>query len=298
MSPTRREFHHLTALAALTPLLPQTKSPPFLISLAEWSLHRALKSGAMTNLDFPKTASLDYSIHCIEYVNQFFKSKPRDAAYLAELKERCSDHGVTSRLIMCDDEGALGAADKTSREKAIANHQAWVDAAAALGCTAIRVNASGEGTREEHQSRVAESLHALATYSDKFSIDVIVENHGGLSSDGSWLAGVMKAADHPRVGTLPDFGNFDLGDGKQYDRYRGVKEMMPWAKAVSAKSHDFDEHGNETSTDYARMLKIVCDAGYHSYLGIEYEGDRLSEPEGIKATQALLERVRREMSEK
>ena len=102
--------------------------------------------------------------------------------------------------------------------------------------------------------------------------------------------------DHPRCGTLPDFGNFRITREEEYDRYQGVKELMTYAKGVSAKSHDFDEQGNETRTDYARMMKIVLDAGYRGYVGIEYEGNRLSEPEGIKATKVLLERVREDLA--
>ncbi|MBK8177448.1 MAG: sugar phosphate isomerase/epimerase [Planctomycetes bacterium] len=270
--------------------------PPFRISLAQWSLHRALQSGAMSNLDFPVVAAKDYDLHCVEYVNSFFKDKARDAKYLAELNLRCKDHGVTNHLIMCDGEGALGASKKEERLQAVENHKRWVDAAKTLGCATIRVNAGGDGTREEHQSQAAEGLVLLANYADPLGINVIVENHGGNTSDGAWLAGVMKQAAHPRVGTLPDFGNFHLGEGKTYDRYQGVQELMPFAKAVSAKSHDFDAQGNETATDYERMLGIVLAAGFHGWIGIEYEGERLSEKEGILATRALLVRMREKFS--
>ena len=114
---------------------------------------------------------------------------------------------------------------------------------------------------------------------------MIVENHGGLSRNGEWLAGVMKKVDHKRCGTLPDFGNFG-----SYDRYKGVDGADALRQGrVSAKSHDFDDKGNETHTDYRKMMEIVVDAGYHGYVGIEYEGGKLSEPDGIKATKKLLE---------
>ncbi len=311
MSQTRRNFLLLTAqIGALTAILPRAfaqspgaqaetapkAKPLFEISLAQWSLHRALQSGAMTNLDFPVVAAKDYDIRCVEYVNSFFKESARDMKYLAELKLRCKDNGVVNHLIMCDGEGALGAASKEERTTAVENHKRWVDAAKILGCVSIRVNASGDGTREEHQSQAADGLVQLATYSDPLGINVIVENHGGNSSDGAWLAGVMKKAAHPRVGTLPDFGNFNLGNGEVYDRYKGTRELMPFAKAVSAKSHDFDEHGNETTIDFERMLQIVLGAGFHSWIGIEYEGSRLSEKEGILATKALLLRLRAKLA--
>lgn len=316
MSQTRRDFlfqtAQLGALAALVPVAgcqtpaqatpaagpgPAGKAPLlFDISLAEWSLHEALQSGAITNLDFPVLAARDYDIRCVEYVNSFFKDSARDAKYLAELNLRCSDNGVTNHLIMCDGEGALGASKKQERAQAVENHKRWVDAAAVLGCRTIRVNASGDGTREEHQSQAADGLVQLANYAAPHNINVIVENHGGVTSDGAWLAGVMKLAANPRIGTLPDFGNFNLGDGKQYDRYQGTAELMPFAKAVSAKSFDFDEAGNETTIDYERMLKIVLAADYHSWLGIEYEGSRLSEKDGILATKALLLRLRAKLA--
>jgi L-ribulose-5-phosphate 3-epimerase len=269
------------------------KKPLFKISLAEWSFHRALFGGKMKNLDFPRVAKQDFGIEGVEYVNQFFKDKAKDKDYLAELKKRADDLGVRNVLIMCDGEGALGDADKNKRMKAVENHYKWVEAAKILGCHAIRVNAHSSGSYEEQMERAADGLGKLTKFGADHKIYVIVENHGGLSSNGEWLVGVMKKVNSPWVGTLPDFGNF----GK-YDRYKGVKEMMPYAKGVSAKSHDFDKNGNETHTDYLRMMKIVVDAGYHGFVGIEYEGGKLSEPEGVQATLKLLKRVRAELAHK
>ncbi|MBN2447505.1 MAG: sugar phosphate isomerase/epimerase [Phycisphaerae bacterium] len=265
---------------------------PFRISLAQWSLHRALFGGQLDNLDFARVAREDYGIEAIEYVNQFFKDKAEDEDYLGQMKKRAADTGVRSLLIMCDGEGALGDADEAKRKQAVENHYKWVTAAKFLGCHSIRVNAQSSGSDEEQLKLAADGLRQLVEFADKHEMNVIVENHGGLSSNGQWLASVIKRVNHPRCGTLPDFGNFNLGGDKWYDRYKGVEEMMPFAKAVSAKSHEFDDAGNETKTDYARMLKIVVAAGYHGFVGIEYEGSKLSEPDGIQATKKLLERVR------
>lgn len=270
--------------------------PAFEISLAEWSLHRELQSGRMKNLDFPGMARRDFDIGICEYVNSFFKSEVRHAAYLDALLARCRDAGVTNRLIMIDGEGDLAHADGSERDKAVLKHRPWIDCAAYLGCGAIRVNAAGSGDPGEVQKRAADSLVRLAEYGADKKISILVENHGGLSSNGEWLAGVMRLANDPRVGTLPDFGNFQLGADEWYDRYQGVEELMPFAQAVSAKSHEFDAEGNEVRTDYRRMLRIVTAAGYHGPIGIEYEGDRHSEPEGIRLTKALLERVRSELA--
>jgi sugar phosphate isomerase/epimerase len=271
--------------------------PSFRISLAQWSLHRALNAGELDNLDFPGIARRDFGIEAVEYVNQFFKDKATDEAYLADLTQRCDDNGVTSLLIMCDGEGALGDPDDAARTTAVENHYRWVEAAKSLDCHSIRVNAQSQGTPDEQQNLAADGLGRLTEFAAQHDINVIVENHGGLSSNASWLVGVMRMVDHPRCGTLPDFGNFRISADESYDRYLGVTELMPFAKAVSAKSHDFDEDGNETSTDYSRMMRIVLDAGYRRYVGIEYEGPNLSEPEGIRATKALLERVRDELSD-
>ena len=272
-----------------------SSEPWFQISLAEWSFHKALRAREMDHLDFAQVAKTEYGISAVEYVNQFFKDKAKDATYLAEMKRRCADHGVESRLIMIDSEGALGDADSAARTKAVENHYKWVDAAKVLGCFAIRVNAASTGSYDEQMERAAEGLRRVAEYGASNGIAVIVENHGGLSSNGQWLAGVMKKVNLPNCGTLPDFGNFDLGGGQQYDRYKGVAELMPFAKAVSAKSHDFDAAGNEIHTDYRRMMKIVKDAGYRSFVGIEYEGDKVAERDGVRATKTLLERVRAEL---
>lgn len=272
------------------------KKPLFDISLAEWSLHRALFSKQIDNLDFAYAAKNDYGISAVEYVNQFFKDKAQDKTYLTEMKKRASNAGVRSLLIMCDAEGALGDPDAAKRQKAVENHYKWVEAAAFLGCHSIRVNAQSAGSYEEQMELAADGLRRLTEFGATHKINVIVENHGGLSSNGAWLSSVIRKVKHPRCGTLPDFGNFNLGQGQQYDRYQGVKELMPFAKGVSAKSHDFDESGNETRTDYRRMLKIVLDARYRGFIGVEYEGNKLSEPDGIKATKKLLEKAREELS--
>ncbi|HEV8070121.1 MAG TPA: sugar phosphate isomerase/epimerase family protein [Planctomycetaceae bacterium] len=264
--------------------------PLFKISLAEWSFHRALQRHEMTNLDFPIVAKRDYGIGACEYVNQFFKDKAQDQKYLAELNRRAAGEGVQNVLIMIDDEGALGDPDPAKRQKAVHNHHRWVDAAKTLGCHAIRVNAHSKGTYDETMKLVADGLRQLVEYGAQHQISVIVENHGGLSSHGDWLTGVMRLVDNPRCGTLPDFGNF-----YDYDRYKGVAEMMRYAKGVSAKTHDFDAQGNCVETDYHRMMKIVLDAGYHGRVGIEYEGNKISEPDGIRATKRLLERVATEL---
>ena len=292
----------------------------FQISLAQWSLHRSffgdsltmgwekfgqaftqapdsVLRGTLDPLDFATIARRDFDIDAVEYVNTFYFGRARDDDYLNQLRQRADDAGVRSLLIMCDRLGATGAADVQTRSQVVENHRPWLAAAARLGCQAIRVNAYGEGNRVELARRVADTLHQLGELADQLNLNVLVENHGGLSSDGSWLVGVMAAADHPRVGTLPDFGNFRLSPRgaepeQHYDRYLGVAELMPYARAVSAKSYDFDETGEETTIDFQRMLEIVAAAGYSGYVGIEYEGRRLSEADGIIATKRLLERVR------
>jgi len=306
MMPNRRTFIRNALLATGSTTLATVATPrllaaenklPFMISLAEWSLHRSLFAKKLDHLDFPKAARQDYGIEAIELVNQFFKDKARDTEYLGEFKKRADGLGVKILLIMVDGEGALGEPDAGKRKQAVENHYKWIEAAKYFNCHSIRVNAETHsvGTPEEQAERAADGLRQLAQFAAKHGLNVIVENHGGLSSHGAWLAGVMKKVNLPNCGTLPDFGNFRIKEGEEYDRYQGVAELMPFAKAVSAKSHDFDAEGNEIHTDYRRMMKIVLDAGYRGYVGIEYEGSKLSEPEGIRATKALLERVQKEM---
>jgi sugar phosphate isomerase/epimerase len=316
----RREFIRQAGLASAgvsmaTPMLSSCTSKPkaqptlskeaekfFTVSLAEWSLHRALYAGRMTNLRFPERAKREFGINAVEYVNSFFKDKVADKVYLNELKQRCDDLGVTNVLVMIDDEGELGHKEEGGRKSAVENHKRWMEAAGTLGCKWIRVNATTPvdkfgGSREEVASSMVRSLTELATFGKDFGVGVIVENHGGYSSDGKWLAGVMKGVNMPECGTLPDFNNFCLRREKPdwsapcaewYDRYAGVAELLPFARDVSAKSVDFDENGNCTETDFPRMLKIVQDSGYRGYIGIEYEGEKVSEEKGIELTRALL----------
>jgi sugar phosphate isomerase/epimerase len=255
-------------------------------------LHRTLQSGKIDHLDFCKVAKNDFGLDAVEYVNSFFFDKAQDQSYLKEMKQRADDLGVKNLLIMCDNEGSLGDPDPIARTKAVENHYKWIDAGKYLGCHSIRVNAQSEGEYDEQMKLAADGLSRLTEYGANNNINVIVENHGGLSSNGKWLATLMEKVDHPRVGTLPDFGNFRIQDEEWYDRYKGVEELMPYAKAVSAKSHDFDSHGNEINTDYYKMMNIVLDAGYNGYVGIEYEGRKLDEMAGIQATKDLLVKVR------
>jgi sugar phosphate isomerase/epimerase len=315
MSNNRRKFiHQISGLAGIA-LIPTSlyscvarknanaadlQNSFFEISLAEWSLHKALFNKKIDNLDFPVVAKKEFGISAVEYVNAFFKDKAKDTKYLNELLMRCNDNGVKNHLIMCDGEGNLGELDQAKRLQAVDNHKKWVEAAKYLGCATIRVNAYGVGTAAEVRTAAIDGLGRLGEFASSMGINVIVENHGGYSSDGSWLSGVMKSVGEKNVGTLPDFNNFCLTrEGnkcvEEYDRYKGTLEMMPYAKAVSAKSIDFDEQGNCVETDYMKMLKIVKDSGFKGYVGIEYEGDKVGEYEGIKKTKALLERVRAEI---
>jgi sugar phosphate isomerase/epimerase len=304
----RRSFIGLAGAAAGAALLGQlapapavaaaAREPWFRISLAEWSFNRTLRAAnaTMTNLDFPVVARRDFGIDVVEYVNQFWMDKAEDQAYLAALKKRCDDNGVKSGLIMCDREGALGDADAAARTKSVENHYKWVTAAAYLGCHSIRVNAQSSGPWGQQLDCAADGLRRLGEFAGQHGLNVIVENHGGTCSHGKWLALVIEQVGLPNVGTLPDFGNFNIAQGKAYDRYLGVTELMPFAKGVSAKSYAFDAAGNETTIDYRRMMTIVRDAGYRGYVGVEFEGRNMEEADGVRATQQLLERVRAELA--
>ena len=297
---SRREFLAAAGSAAVVAVLPPVAAapagPPFKISLAQWSLHQAFGRNGKATLDplnFAAIAKTDYGIDAVEYVNQFYADKKNDDGYLKQLKQRAADNGVTSVLIMCDNEGQLGDPDPGQRAKAAQNHHRWAEWAKTLGCHSIRVNAYSAGPREEQVKLAADGLRQLAEHCAPLGVNVIVENHGGLSSDGTWLAEVMRTVGLKNCGTLPDFGNFNLGGGKQYDRYKGVDEMMPFAKGASAKTYDFDATGNETTIDYAKMLGIVVTKHkYAGFVGIEYEGSKMTEPAGIQASKAQLERLR------
>ncbi|MCH8043378.1 MAG: sugar phosphate isomerase/epimerase [Planctomycetes bacterium] len=297
---TRRRFVRFTASGAAIGLLganladaqaKDKKQPLYKISLAAYSLHRTLAAEKLDYLDLAPLTKKEFGIDAVEHWNRPYADKAQDKKYLAELKKRSDDAGVKSLLIMIDSEGNLGDPSAAKLNEAVDRHKKWVEAAKFLGCHSIRVNARSRGSYDEQLKLATSGLRKLSQFAAGHEINVIVENHGGLSSNGAWLAEVMKRVDLKNCGTLPDFGNFG-----GYDRYKGVRELMPYAKAVSAKSNDFDEAGNEKSTDYAKMMKIVVDAGYHGYVGIEFSGGRLSEIDGIRATQKLLLKVRKQLS--
>ena len=259
-----KSFLMIILLAGLINVNSFAQKQEFKISLAEWSLHQAIGKNKVTNLDFPGIAKRTYGLDAVEYVSTFFKGKGEDNAYLTALKDSCTKNGVKSLLIMVDGEGNLADTSLTVRTKAVENHYKWVKAAKFLGCHSIRVNAAGRGTMGQMQAAAIDGLTKLSEYAAGFGINVIVENHGGNSSISKWLIEIMKAVNKPNCGVLPDLGNF-----YEYDRYAGVKEMMPYAKGVSGKTHDFDAAGNETVIDYAKMMQIIADSKYSGYIDVE-----------------------------
>jgi sugar phosphate isomerase/epimerase len=293
-----------------------TNGSDFKISLAQWSLHRTFYGSEIQDwskfeeilqenpdaliqgedpMKFPEMAA-GYGIHCIELVNTFYLSKVNDEAYWTLFKKKCEDSGVMVGLIMCDLPGNLGDADPEALKATVERHYPWIDIAKFLGAHSIRVNAAGEGTPEEVADNVTKGLRMLGEYGALKGINIIVENHGGYSSSGKWLSDVIEAVELENVGTLPDFGNFCIERGpdgciEEYDRYTGMEELMPYAKGVSAKSSEFDREGNERNTDFLRAMRIVKASGFKGYVGIEYEGAKLSEDKGIKMTKVLLEKV-------
>ena len=244
---------------------------PLKISLAQWTINRELRSGKIDNLDFAKVAA-EHGIHAVEYVNQFFMDKAKDANYLGEMKKRAADQGVKSLLIMCDREGNIGDPDSAKRKQTVDNHRKWLDAAKFLGCHSIRVNAGSSGTWDEQVKLAADGLSRLTAIGAKMGLNVIVENHGGLSSNADWLVEVIKKVDHKRCGTLPDFGNFRIKPGESYDSYRGMQKLLPFAKGVSVKDRVWDDKGKQFELDYDRMLKLVHASGFRGYCGIEFGG--------------------------
>lgn len=317
-SPTRRDFLKTAAAVGALTILPPlaaatgaTKPGAFKISLAQWSLNRRFRklAGAepLDNLEFARTARA-MGFDGIEYVSQLFSDKVSDPAYLPEMKKRAAGEGVENLLIMVDREGNLGDPDEKKRTQTIQNHRRWLEAAAFLGCHSIRVNAASDGklSWDEQAKLAADGLHRLCVEADKHGLWVVVENHGGLSSHGKWLVQVMQQTDHKRAGILPDFGNFytNRDRGELYNPYLGLREFMPWVKeSVSAKSYDWDtgaghfytedrREGREMILDFERLIGITLAAGYHGYIGVEYEGDKHTEADGILRTKQALEELR------
>lgn len=275
------------------------------ISLAQWSVHRALEAGTIRAADFPALARQKYDLAAVEYVNGFYRDQASDEKFWNRLKSSADENEVQSLLIMVDEEGDLGNTKDADRKHSVENHYKWINAASLLGCHSIRVNAFGEGSKTDVQLAMINSMGELCDYAAKTSINVVIENHGLYSSDGKWIAEIMKQVNKPNCGTLPDFGNWctaakwgttQIECAEVYDRYQGVSEMLPYAKGVSAKSYAFNEKGEETRIDYTRMLQLVKEAGFQGHIGIEFEGLNLGEHEGILATKALLAKTIKQLA--
>lgn len=279
--------------------------PFFKLSLAQWSMHKMIMDGSVSPFDFAKMAK-SWGFEGLEYVNWLYSEELKKhediesgmKALVERLKQESEAAGITNLIIMVDNEGDLADPDEAVRDAAVENHKKWVDAAQALGCHSIRVNSFGTNDPAIWEVTAADGLRKLTEYAASKNVNVLVENHGWMSSDAPLVMKVINAVNNDHLGTLPDFGNWCLkrAEGARWgecleeypDMYEGIQLMMPAAKAVSAKSYDFDAEGNETKIDYTRMLQIVKDANYSGYIGVEYEGSRLSEEEGIIATKELL----------
>ena len=302
----RRDFSKLTIASAFIGITPleilsasTNNKDQLKISLAQWSLNKAIKSGELSPLDFAKKAR-SFDIDAIEYVSGLYTNHTDTLKKISmqklskELLKRSDDYGIENVLIMIDSQGSLASSNKKERLKAIDNHKKWIDFSYEIGCETMRVNLSGETKLDRWTENSIKSLTELSDYNK--NINVVVENHGGLSSNGKYLSNVMSEVNIDNCGTLPDFGNFCIDGSPRacnewYDIYKGVEELMPYAHAVSAKSYDFNDSGNETKIDYSKMIDIVKKAGYSGYIGIEYEGSRMSEDDGIIATKKLLEKL-------
>lgn len=261
------------------------------ISLAQWTFHRAIKSGALDPMNFAPFAMEQLGVRGVEYVNTFYRSMPLDGAWVNQLRQRAQGAGVESLLIMVDIEEMLGARSAQARREAVDAHRRWLDVASALGCHSIRVNALGEGDAASQVAFCADGMSLLCEHAAKQGLWVLIENHGGCSCDGAWVTDVVRTSGAKNLGTLPDFGNFKCTDGSERDRYAGVEAMLPFARALSAKSHDFAADGSELHTDYSRMLRLAQSANYSGWIGIEYEGKVLGEVDGAGRTRDLLLRL-------
>jgi len=305
MQHNRRHFLKVTSLFSLSigfeTFIPSAfaareKSPLFEISLAQWSLQASLFKGKLTNMDFPAKAKKDFGVNIVEYVSVFFNKQENNKEYLAELKKRTDDLGVRNHLIMVDGAGDLGNLNAGKRQQAVNDHCRWLDAAKSLGCDKLRVNAGGEGGMREVGDAVVEGLSSLTRLAKDRNMAIVVENHGGYSSNGAWLADVMKQVNSKHCGTLPDFGNFKISNTETYDLYKGVGELLPYAKGISAKTFNFDQAGNEPDIDYYRLFRMIKASGFRGIVGIEWEGNSKSEDDGIMATKVLLEKVRSKLA--
>ncbi len=287
-------------MTAALPALPEMITGPR-ISLAQWSLHRAIEDGGLKAVDFPMVAKKEFGISAVEYVSSFYTAERQNTSFWEALKRSTDAEGIENLLIMVDGEGELGAAKKQDRTRAVEQHRPWIEAARRLGCFAIRVNAFGKGDRIALREALIDGLGSLSEAGSESNISILVENHGLHTSDAGFITGIIQAVNSPYLGTLPDFGNWCLNkewggtkDGTctdSYDPVKGLRQMLPFAKGVSAKSYDFGPDGEETRLPYRALLQEVRDSGFAGHIGIEYEGDRLSEAEGIRATKALIEKT-------
>lgn len=306
---TRRTFIKKTTLAAVAATMPsvyscniKSKDTIPKISLAQWSLNKAFFDGSLDVKNFASISKNNFGISAIEYVNQFYTANATNEKFWSDMTKRATNEGVRSLIMMVDEKEKLGSLDNNKRKTAVEDHYKWVNAAKILGCHSIRVNAFGNGSREELKTSLVDGLGRLTEYAAKENINVILENHGLHTSDATYMTGIIKQVNNPFLGTLPDFGNWctsaEWGGTKEhqnctniYNPAKGLVEFLPYAKGVSAKSYEFNNEGFDTVIDYSKLLKLIKESDFNGYIGIEYEGEGLSPSDGIKATKTLIEKI-------
>lgn len=294
----RHALKNIVALTAAAPFAPtrlraDSHKPWLKLAVQQYSFNRQLRSGELDLLDFPKTVVNGTGIRALEYFNGHMEDKVGNTRYFKELRKRTNDLDATNTMILLRSKPALDSPDPSIRNAAIEGYRPWLEAMRILGGDCVRVDVRSQGDAEAQKQHAINGLRALCKVADQEfdGMNIVVENHGGHSGNGKWVAEVMKAVNLDNCGTLPDFQNF-----KDYDPYLGVEEMMPWAKIICAKAKDFDSAGNETNVDFRRMLRIVKDAGFSGYIGIEFEGHGVDPVKGINLTRDLILKIMNEMA--
>ncbi len=269
------------------------------IGLSTWSLHRhmgPIKRQVVTDtgekhewteeypedvslLDFAGFARKEYGLTHLELIQMSFPST--EASYLKKLRSAVEAAEAVIENVPID-VGDICELAPERRAEHVRNIKSWMDVAAAIGSRAVRVNTGPSREGSDALALAVESCKRLAEHADKLGLNVLIENHGGISSDPQLLKQLIESVSTERMGACPDFGGFD-----EAIRYDGLQKIMPLAKLVHAKSYAFDEHGEETAIDYARCMQIVKNSGFSGVLSIEYEGDG-NASEGIKKTKELI----------
>lgn len=245
--------------------------------------------------EFPARARDTFGVDAIETVA--FQFDGLDDPEIDAFDQALKDIGV-KLLNIAIDVGDLLETDTDKRAADLKVIERWIERFAAMGSQFVRVNPGSPFSQhhgDQPPAHLVEALQELGTFANERGTRLLVENHGGPSSNPAWMRQLLDAVGPNSLGLLLDLGNFDVlmapmmamffgGESEKKDPaevfsgldlttlYEGIEALADKAELVSLKAHHVSDDGDVGPVDLERALGILNAHSYSGALTVEYEG--------------------------